>query len=79
MGLTQRRTALGGPAVRRLAAGLLLSRTGDQLTTIALLWFVLDLTGSGAAVGLVLLCAGLPPVLTGPCSAGCSTAGRPGG
>jgi len=52
--------------VRRLAAGRLLSRTGDQLTTIALLWFVLDLTGSGAAVGLVLLCAGLPPVVTGP-------------
>ena len=60
------RTALGGPAVWRLTAGLLLSRTGDQLTTIALLWFVLDLTGSGAAVGLVLLCAGLPPVVTGP-------------
>ena len=66
MALTGSRTALGGPAVRRLAAGLLLSRTGDQLTTIALLWFVLDLTGSGAAVGLVLLCAGLPPVVTGP-------------
>src|SRR5215218_7852950 len=66
VGLTQRRRALGGPALRRLAAGLLLSRTGDQLTTIAMLWFVLDLTGSGAAVGLVLLCAGLPPVVTGP-------------
>src|SRR5215213_8449401 len=66
VGLTQRRRALGGPALRRLAAGLLLSRTGDQLTTIALLWFVLDLTGSGAAVGLVMLCAGLPPVVTGP-------------
>jgi len=64
--LTRSRAAVGGPAVRRLAAGLLLSRTGDQLTTIALLWFVLDLTGSGAAVGLVLLCAGLPPVVTGP-------------
>ena len=64
--LTRSRAGVGGPAVRRLAAGLLLSRTGDQLTTIALLWFVLDLTGSGAAVGLVLLCAGLPPVVTGP-------------
>ena len=52
--------------VRRLSAGLLLSRTGDQLTTIALLWFVLDVTGSSVAVGLVLLCAGLPPVVTGP-------------
>jgi predicted MFS family arabinose efflux permease len=59
-------TSPGGPTVRRLSAGLLLSRTGDQLTTIALLWFVLDLTGSGVAVGLVLLCAGLPPVVTGP-------------
>jgi MFS family permease len=58
--------AAGGPAVRRLAAGLLLSRTGDQLTTIALVWFVLDLTESGVAMGLVLLCAGLPPVVTGP-------------
>ena len=65
MVLTRSR-ALGGPAVRRLTAGLLLSRTGDQLTTIALVWFVLDRTGSGAAVGLVLLCAGLPPVVTGP-------------
>jgi predicted MFS family arabinose efflux permease len=60
------RTAPGRAAVRRLAAGLLLSRTGDQLTTIALLWFVLDLTGSSVAVGLVVLCAGLPPVVTGP-------------
>jgi len=59
-------TPAGGPVVRRLSAGLLLSRTGDQLTTIAMLWFVLDLTGSGVAVGLVLLCAGLPPVVTGP-------------
>ena len=59
-------TSAGGPVVRRLSAGLLLSRTGDQLTTIALLWFVLDLTGSGVAVGLDLLCAGLPPVVTGP-------------
>jgi predicted MFS family arabinose efflux permease len=56
----------GRADVRRLAAGLLLSRTGDQLTTIALLWFVLDLTGSSVAVGLVVLCAGLPPVVTGP-------------
>jgi predicted MFS family arabinose efflux permease len=52
--------------VRRLAAGMLLSRTGDQLTLIALLWFVLEVTGSSVAVGLVLLCLGLPPVVTGP-------------
>jgi MFS family permease len=66
MGLRPGTTTAGGSAVRRLSAGLLLSRTGDQLTTIALVWFVLDLTGSGVAVGLVLVCAGLPPVVTGP-------------
>lgn len=60
------RASAGGSAVRRLSAGLVLSRTGDQLTIIALVWFVLELTDSGAAVGLVLLCAGLPPVVTGP-------------
>jgi hypothetical protein len=32
---SRRRAALGGPVVRRLSAGLLLSRTGDQLTAIA--------------------------------------------
>jgi MFS family permease len=66
MRLQASRTTPGRRAVRRLSAGLVLSRTGDQLTTIALVWFVLDLTGSSVAVGLVLLCAGLPPVLTGP-------------
>jgi len=60
------RVSPGRAVVRRLSAGLLLSRTGEWLTFIALPWFVLDLTGSGLAVGLVLLCAGLPPVLTGP-------------
>jgi hypothetical protein len=30
-----------------------------------LLWFALQLTGSGAAVGLVILCFNLPGVLTG--------------
>ena len=63
LGSKHQRPATGGSAVWRLAAGLVLSRTGDQLTIIALVWFVLDLTGSGVAVGLVLLCAGLPPLL----------------
>lgn len=38
---------------------------GDQFTIIALLWFVLELTGSGAAVGLVILCFDLPGLVTG--------------
>ena len=53
------------PAFERLWLGLSISYLGDQFTIIALLWFVLQLTGSGAAVGLVILCFDLPGVLTG--------------
>src|SRR5262249_58816988 len=56
---------LGHPAFQRLWLGLSVSYLGDQFTIIALLWFVLQLTGSGAAVGLVILCLGLPGVVTG--------------
>jgi MFS family permease len=54
------------PAFQRLWLGLSISYLGDQFTIIALLWFVLQLTGSGAAVGLVILCFDLPGVVTGP-------------
>src|SRR2546427_12027335 len=53
------------PAFQRLWLGLSISYLGDQFTIIALLWFVLQLTGSGAAVGLLILCFGLPGVVTG--------------
>jgi len=53
------------PAFQRLWLGLTISYLGDQFTIIALLWFVLQLTGSGAAVGLVILCFDLPGVVTG--------------
>jgi predicted MFS family arabinose efflux permease len=64
------RTAVAGaplrhPAFARLWLGLSISYLGDQFTIIALLWFVLQLTGSGAAVGLVILCFDLPGVVTG--------------
>ena len=52
-------------AFQRLWFGLSVSYLGDQFTIIALLWFVLQLTGSGAAVGLVILCFDLPGVITG--------------
>ncbi|MBV9133869.1 MAG: MFS transporter, partial [Chloroflexi bacterium] len=52
-------------AFQRLWLGLSISYIGDQFTIIALLWFVLQLTGSGAAVGLVILCFDLPAVVTG--------------
>jgi hypothetical protein len=41
------------PAFRRLWFGLVISRLGDQFTIIALVWFVLQLTGSGVAIALV--------------------------
>jgi MFS family permease len=58
-------TPLRHPAFQRLWLGLSISYLGDQFTIIALLWFVLQLTGSGAAVGLVILCLDLPGVVTG--------------
>ncbi|GER91595.1 hypothetical protein KDW_57570 [Dictyobacter vulcani] len=54
-----------GPFLR-LWLGLSISYLGDQFTLIALLWFVLQLTGSGIAVSLVILCFQLPAMLTGP-------------
>src|SRR4030095_3875309 len=53
------------PAFRRLWLGLSISNLGDQFTIIALLWFVLQLTGSVAAVRLVILCFDLPGIITG--------------
>jgi predicted MFS family arabinose efflux permease len=52
-------------AFQRLWLGLTISYLGDQFTIIALVWFVLQLSGSGAAVGLVILCFGIPGVVTG--------------
>lgn len=60
------RSPLRSGAFARLWLGLSISYLGDQFTTIALLWFVLQLTGSGAAVSLVILCFQLPGMLTGP-------------
>src|SRR2546430_5176267 len=60
------RHPLRSPAFLRLWLGLSISYLGDQFTTIALLWFVLQLTGSGVAISLVLLCFQLPIVLAGP-------------
>jgi MFS family permease len=53
------------PAFQRLWLGLSISYLGDQFTIITLLWFVLQLTGSGGAVGLVILSFDLPGVVTG--------------
>lgn len=60
------RSPLRLPAFRRLWLGLVLSRLGDQFTIIALLWFVLDLTGSSTALSVILLCFSLPAIVTSP-------------
>jgi len=48
------------PAFQRLWLGLSISYLGDQFTIVALLRFVLQLTGSGAAAGLVILASTSP-------------------
>jgi MFS family permease len=52
------------PAFRRFWLGRTISFMGDQFTTIALLWFVLQLTGSGLALGTILLCFAFPGIFT---------------
>lgn len=66
-----RRTAslpasLRHPSFRHLWIALTASRFGDELTMLALVWIMLKLTGSGAAVGLVLLCFQAPTLVTSP-------------
>lgn len=65
------------PNFVRLWVGLTISYLGDQFTLIALLWFVLQTTGSGAAVGLVVFCFGLPGIVTGPILGGLLDRGQP--
>ena len=60
------RSPLQRPAFRRLWLGLVISRLGDQFTIIALVWFVLQLTGSGVAIGLVVFCFQLPTIISSP-------------
>jgi MFS family permease len=53
---------------RRLWLGQVVSQMGDWFDTIALYTIVLNLTGSGRAVGLVLVARFLPSVIVGPAS-----------
>ena len=62
----QVKSPLYRPAFLRLWLGLMFSRMGDQLTLVALIWFVLQLTGSGIAIGLVVLCFQLPAIVASP-------------
>ena len=49
-----------------LYIGGLVSRLGSGIHNIALVWFILELTGSGTATGTILLLSTLPAVLIGP-------------
>jgi MFS family permease len=53
---------------RQLWLGQVVSQLGDWFDTIAVYTLVLKLTGSGRAVGLVLVARFLPSVVTGPLS-----------
>ncbi len=61
-----RSSPLRRPDFLRLWIGLLISYIGDQFTIIALLWFVLKLTGSGLAISTVLLAFALPRAAVSP-------------
>ena len=51
---------------RRLWLGRLISQTGDWFNSVALFTLLLNLTGSGEAVGLVLIIKLLPQFFAGP-------------
>ncbi len=54
------------PAFKRLWAGLTLARLGNECAMLTLVWFLLNTTGSGLAMGGILLCFQLPCIVTGP-------------
>jgi MFS family permease len=56
----------GNRDFRRLWMGRLISQTGDWFNSVALFTLLLNLTGSGEAVGLVLIIKLLPQFFVGP-------------
>ncbi len=50
---------------RRFWFGMMISRAGDAFTVVALSWVVLDIAGP-LQLGLVLMCFGLPRIVSGP-------------
>jgi MFS family permease len=54
------------PAFRNLWLARLVSFLGDSLGLVALILYVADLAGTGAAVGLLLLAGDFAPTLVGP-------------
>jgi len=52
--------------LRFLWVGQLISQAGDAITHLAVLWLVLELTGSNSLTGLVAFAATLPMLLFSP-------------
>ena len=53
------------PEFRRFWLGMMISRAGDAFTTVTLAWVVLDIAGP-VQLGVVLMCFGLPRIVSGP-------------
>jgi MFS family permease len=64
-GLRRSFDSLSVPNYRRYFAGQLVSLSGNWMQTVAALWLVLSLTGSGVAVGLTTALQLLPMLLFG--------------
>jgi len=64
-GLRRSFDSLSVPNYRRYFAGQLVSLSGNWMQTVAALWLVLSLTGSGVAVGLTTALQFLPMLLFG--------------
>ena len=57
--------SLSVPNYRRYFAGQVVSLSGNWMQTVAALWLILDLTGSGVAVGVTTALQFLPMLLFG--------------
>jgi hypothetical protein len=55
----------GRPEFRRFWLGMMISRVGDAFTTVTLSWVVVSIAGA-FQLGLVLMCYGLPRIVSGP-------------
>jgi MFS family permease len=59
------RRVLRQQAFRRFWLGMMISRAGDAFTLVALSWVVLGIAGP-VQLGVVLMCFGLPRIVSGP-------------
>jgi MFS family permease len=59
------RRVLRQQAFRRFWLGMMISRAGDAFTLVALSWVVLGVAGP-VQLGVVLMCFGLPRIVSGP-------------